>query len=61
LFYFSGAQKWEVFAQFWEGVGSCTSHLFIDNQLLISKVRKRKKVLRNLAVRQPVDKPAENK
>jgi hypothetical protein len=36
FFYFSGCalseKKWEVFAQFWEAVGSGTSHLFIENQ-----------------------------
>jgi hypothetical protein len=28
----SGAQKWEVFAQFWEAECAPASHLFIDYQ-----------------------------
>jgi hypothetical protein len=27
-------KKWEVFAQFWEAVGSVTSHPTIDNQII---------------------------
>jgi len=36
------AQKWEVFAQFWEPVGSKTSHMLIEYQSVSLKVRRNK-------------------
>jgi len=36
----AGEKKCAVFAQFWEAVRSCASHLFIDNQQVSLKLRK---------------------
>jgi hypothetical protein len=59
LTYLSAGKHWEagekkcaVFAQFWEAVGSFTSHLFIDDQSVSAELRTIKKLRRNVAVRQ---------
>ncbi|MBE2288226.1 MAG: hypothetical protein IAE95_01630 [Chitinophagaceae bacterium] len=39
----SGEKKCAVFAQFWEAMGSSTSHLFIENQHVKPRVGRKEK------------------